>query len=102
MWSRPPSTTTGFFEDELRGYRLLKASKLSMTERQHVLTLTKNATHFELIRRALRTLFSEEDTAAHMSRGQRNVWWVDDGWEQEAYLASYGEADGDGYYDDMV
>ena len=29
-----PSTTTGFFEDELRGYRLLKASKLSMTERQ--------------------------------------------------------------------
>ena len=31
--------STGFFEDELRGYRLLKAcSRLSRTERQHVLT----------------------------------------------------------------
>ena len=95
-----PSTTTGFFEDELRGYRLLKASKLTMTERQHVLTLTKNATHFELIRRALRTLFSEEDTAAHMSRGQRNVWYAGDDWEQDAYFASYGDGETEVYFED--
>eukprot|EP00913_Durusdinium_trenchii_P002589 g2396.t1 len=45
---------TGFFENELRGYRLLKASKLTAAERQHVLTLTKNSTHFTLTRQALR------------------------------------------------
>ena len=49
--------TTGFFEDELRGYRLLKAAKLNHTERQHILTLTKNSTHFVAVRRALRTHF---------------------------------------------
>ena len=53
--------TTGFFEDELRGYRLLKAAKLNHTERQHILTLTKNSTHFVAVRRALRTLFSDEN-----------------------------------------
>ena len=103
----PPmaANTTGFFEDELRGYRLLKASKLTSTERQHVLTLTKNATHFELIRRALRTLFSEEDSA-HLGRGQKNVWWTQEEWhddhddyydqpEHGAYFGDYG----DNYYD---
>ena len=44
---------TGFCENELRGNRLLKASKLTAAERQHVLTLTKNSTHFTLIRQAL-------------------------------------------------
>ena len=33
-----PSGGAGFFENELRGYRLLKASKLSQAERQRVLT----------------------------------------------------------------
>ena len=57
----PPGSPTGhldgggFFENELRGYRLLKAAKLSAAERQHVMTLTKNATHFHLIRQALRS-----------------------------------------------
>ena len=40
---------TGFFENELRGYRLLKAAKLSAAERQHVMTLAKNSAHFQLI-----------------------------------------------------
>ena len=52
--------SNGFFEDEMRGYRLLKASRLSQAERQHVMTLTKNSTHFHLIRQALRSLFSED------------------------------------------
>ena len=41
-----PGEAAGFFEHELRGYRLLKAAKLSQAERQHVLTLTRNSTHF--------------------------------------------------------
>ena len=42
----PPTATyvenleKDFFGDELRGYRLLKAAKLSQQERQHILTLT--------------------------------------------------------------
>lgn len=58
------STTTagGFFEDEMRGYRLLKAAKLSTADKQYVLTLTKNSTQYFAIRRALRTLFADGDT----------------------------------------
>ena len=49
-----------FFGDELRGYRLLKAARLSAQERQHILTLTSNNTRFLQVRRALRTLFADE------------------------------------------
>lgn len=41
----------GFFENEMRGYRLLKAAKLTTAERQHVMTL------FNLVRQALRSFF---------------------------------------------
>ena len=87
-----PVAEGGFFEDELRGYRLLKAAKLSASERQHILTLTKNSTHFVAVRRALRTLFAEETTEDSRAPHGRRVWWTDaaDGWptyhvEDEAY-----------------
>ena len=84
--------TNDFFGDELRGYRLLKAAKLASSERQHVLTLTRNSTRFIDIRRALRTLFSddpmEDGGAPRMPR--RTVWWSQESpWE-----------DDDGYYED--
>ena len=46
----------------MRGYRLLKAAKLSTADKQYVLTLTKNSTQYFAIRRALRTLFADGDT----------------------------------------
>ena len=49
----------GFFEDELRGYRLLKACSLQNQERQQILTLTQNSTKFQHVRQALRTMFDE-------------------------------------------
>ena len=84
--------TNDFFGDELRGYRLLKAAKLASSERQHVLTLTRNSTRFIDIRRALRTLFSddpmEEGGGHRMPR--RTVWWSQESpWE-----------DDDGYYEE--
>ena len=79
----------------------MKAAKLSGAERQHVLTLTRNATHFELIKRALRTLFSEEDTAASFTRGQRNVWWTNDEWSPEVF-ASHVDDDGEAYFDEWT
>ena len=101
--STPTSATaSGFFEDELRGYRLLKASKLSTSERQHILTLTKNSTHFQAIRRALRTLFSEEDTAMMGSNRQRTAWWnsYDDDGEYETWEPGYQEAYFQDYWQD--
>ena len=70
----------GFFEHELRGYRLLKAAKLTQAERQHVLTLTKNSTHFTQIRQALRSLFSDgADQADDPGRlPRRSVWYAAD------------------------
>ena len=47
-----------FFGDELRGYRLIKGSRLTTTERQNILVQTQNSTAFYQVRRALRTLFS--------------------------------------------
>lgn len=70
--------TSDFFEDEMRGYRLLKAARLSHTERQHVLSQTRNSTHFDQIRLALRTLFA--DDASNMRRPgipAGKVWWND-------------------------
>ena len=116
----PPKDNAGFFENELRGYRLLKASKLSSAERQHVMTLTKNSTHFELIRQALRSLFADgaeggEDGARHP---RRTVWfaedpnpswdtWEDDMrseevnfWDEEAYWADWSPSSTWAYEDD--
>ena len=64
---------TDFFADEMRGYRLLKASHLTHHEKQNVLVQTNNSTSFALIRRALRTLFS--DDAEHGRQPQRKIWW---------------------------
>ena len=90
--------STGFFEDELRGYRLLKAARLSRTEKQHVLTLTKNSTRFLYIRRSLRTLFSEDPSEGHDVRGK--VWWnePDETWHGE-YQEDYVDTD-NWWYDD--
>ena len=83
---------TGFFENELRGYRLLKASKLTAAERQHVLTLTKNSTHFTLTRQALRSLFAETDGVEDHPRPRKTIWfeepydennWDDEWWGEE-------------------
>ena len=82
----PTLDNAGFFENELRGYRLLKASKLSAAEKQHVMTLTKNSTHFQLIRNALRSLFADggdggDDAGGRLAR--RTVWFAEDpSWDQ--------------------
>ena len=111
---------TGFFENELRGYRLLKAAKLSAAERQHVMTLTKNSTHFQLIRRALRSLFADGSDGPEEAGGRhprRTVWyaddaswdqwdneqWADDGedwWDEEAYWNDWSPASTWEYYDE--
>ena len=65
---------TDFFSDELRGYRLLKSARLTSSERQNVLVQTANSTEFLAIRRALRTLFSEDPERSPMRQGNR-VWW---------------------------
>ena len=82
--STPTATSdeTGFFENELRGFRLLKAAKLSQAERQHVMTLTKNSTHFHLIRQALRSLFADADDNPDGMQRSRKVWYSD---QPEAY-----------------
>ena len=122
-----PLTTSGesaeFFEHELRGYPLLKSAKLSQAERQHMLTLTRNSTHFHQIRQALRSLFSDgaeqgDDLGRHP---RRHVWYADEGgewlepddwwqqaedptawWAEEAYWQDWSPSQGwddDSYYE---
>ena len=51
MWSRPHQLPRGSSKTNSEAIAYSRHQSWSMTERQHVLTLTKNATHFELIRR---------------------------------------------------
>ncbi|CAE7798029.1 unnamed protein product, partial [Symbiodinium necroappetens] len=98
---RPAAQTVGFFEDELRGYRLLKAAGLSNDQRMQILTLTSNSVAFEKIRQALRALFGDsEEAKQHALRPhrRRGIWWTDEaawnpsvGWgEEEAWLVDDG------------
>ena len=82
-----PTIEKDFFSDELRGYRLLKAARLGVQERQHILTLTANSTRFEEVRRALRTLYADDknhdDAGARNFRSRRTVWWAEgDEWNE--------------------
>ena len=74
MYPRPSSVTADFFEDELRGYRLLRASRLSQHEKQNILVQTSNSTSFNLVRRALRTLYAEESEKA-TSKPSSRIWF---------------------------
>ncbi|CAK9033190.1 unnamed protein product [Durusdinium trenchii] len=79
------NTLANFFEDELRGYRLMKAAKLSQSERQAVLVQTQNSTHYYAIRQALRTLYAEESERSQLhDRGRSaKAWWANGEWEPE-------------------
>eukprot|EP00435_Cladocopium_sp_Y103_P013825 s669_g3.t1 len=77
-----PEGTNDFFSDELRGYRLLKAARLTYHERQNVLVQTADSTHFQDVRRALRTLFSEDPERGPV-RGTGKVWYNEaDDWAE--------------------
>ena len=111
---------TDFFSDELRGYRLIKGSRLTTAERQNILVQTQNSTAFFSVRRALRTLFSDEYDGWRKPRVWWNeesvdIWDYDDAWSGDAhdpghYTWWYGdetceEDDGsawNGYYDDWT
>ena len=66
-----------FFEDELRGFRLLKGAHLTSQEKQNILTQTNNSTNFLQVRRALRTLFAEEESLSSWNRRSK-VWWAEE------------------------
>eukprot|EP00435_Cladocopium_sp_Y103_P067948 s182_g30.t1 len=87
--SHSSGLTSDFFADELRGYRLLRASRISHHEKQNVLVQTQNSTSFHQIRRALRALFSEDDGQHRVSS---KIWYED--WEpdqMDAEDAYWGE-----------
>ena len=83
---------SSFFEDELRGYRLLKAARLSTSERQNVLTQTANSTHYHQVRLALRTLFSDDVEASQQQphERRRTAWMLEEDWGPEAYAMEDG------------
>ena len=87
----------GFFEDELRGFRLLKAAGLTNDQRMQVLTLTSNAVAFEKVRQALRALFDDSDPGSRGNR-RKNLWFAEDAEEEDACWQS-GLDSGWGWYD---
>ena len=58
-----------------RSWLWWKAARLSGSERHHVMTLTRNSTHFNLVRQALRSLFSE-DFQDDGIRLPRKTWYM--------------------------
>ena len=107
MYPKTGSGTTDFFEDELRGYRLLRASRISGQERQNILVQTSNLTSFNLVRRALRTLYTEETDRSSLKPLGRiwfeewdygyddgehveDAWWFE--WDDWAEWAPFSQA----------
>ena len=87
--SVPRPSSVGFFEDELRGYRL--AAGLNNDQRMQILTLTSNSVAFERVRQALRALFGDlEETGHHRPSRRRGLWWAEEAWpswaDEEAWL----------------
>eukprot|EP00435_Cladocopium_sp_Y103_P014196 s1673_g3.t1 len=78
--SLPSVSHSDFFEDELRGYRLLRASRISHQEKQNVLVQTNGSTSFFQIRRALRTLYAEESERSSQ-RPSGRIWYED--WDEQ-------------------
>ena len=95
------SSGEGFFENEMGGYRLAKAAKLSAAERRHAMTLTKNSTHFadegqEDGGRSGRTWFAEgvesSEDGAEWEEDGATAWWCDDDgawWDEETYWTEW-------------
>ena len=96
----PPASSKdqnlGVFEDELRGFRLLKAAGLTNDQRMQVLTLTRNVA-FEKIREALRALFYESDLSARQPR-RKQVWYEEEAAGKADFCRSNaaGQASGSG------
>ena len=91
--------TLDYFEDEMRGYRLLKSARVSTQEKQYILTQTGNSTHFLQVRHALRTLFADENEKKPSDfRKSGKVWWSEphDGYDFEEYeaYAEWGDWEG--------
>ena len=82
-----------FFQNEMRGYRLLKAASISYQARQQVMTLTGNSVDFEKVRQALRALF--EDGPEQVAKPKRRLWWTstEEPIAEEAYLQEYPESE---------
>ena len=71
----PAEAPPDFCNDELRGYRLLKATNLSASQRQQVLTLAGNQVNFQVVRQALRAFFDDGGSHRHRNR-DRHAWWA--------------------------
>ena len=72
-----------------RLYRLLRACRLSSQERQNFLVQTSYSTHFVAIRRALRTLFSDDPERTQPSHPGRIWWSMDDEWNEDDWEQWY-------------
>ena len=102
MADETSSPTGGYFEDELRGYCLLKSSRLWTAERQHILTMTGNSTRYHFVRRALLPIVTSmvvsralRERCGLQKIGKKHLPWDDpeqgDWWDdEEAYWS--GEA----------
>ena len=86
-----PTIFSNFFEDELRGYRLLKSAQLTSSERQHVLVQTHNSTEYHAVRLALRTLFAEDSDKMRDEKRSAKAWWVGDEYDEHAYAMDDAE-----------
>ena len=86
-------TRNGFFDDEIRGYRLLKACSFTRTERNQVLSVTRNRTNYDVVGRAIRTQFEDDhgrQSGGHAQKGQR-AWWNDQSWNDQDWDEGWDE-----------
>ena len=101
--------SNGYFDNELRGYKLLKSAMLDAGERQSILAITRNSMEYEAVAAALRGAWEDEELrrrdTEQFKRVQKNVsYYVDgeeetDDWSNDTWSDNYTYYV-DNYWDD--
>ena len=94
--SEIPEGDLGFFESELRGYRILQNSRLSREERQMVLAGTQNDTEYDSVVAQLRAAWDDDPREGkgkgkHFKGGRLHYAEGDEVWTDSLVAALQGE-----------
>ena len=77
---RPPDDlgepTGGYFDDELRGYKLLRNSLLDHGERQAVLAITRNSCSYNDVAQALRGSWEDDELKQRDKEKVQQEGWL--------------------------
>ena len=93
----PPMDVVGFFDNEMRGYKLLKGALLDHGERQAILAMTRNSTEYLEIGAAIKGSWEPDELKR---RDDEKYWHVRKQSEKDKKPPETGGKGGRAYFED--